>query len=57
MENFGFDLETREYNIQSLNASYIAFGVVGILMTMICIFMNTRRRNRVQTQIRRQYTV
>jgi hypothetical protein len=57
MDNFGLDLETREYNIQNLNASYISFGAVSIFMLMVCIFVCTRRRRVGHNRVRREYTV
>jgi hypothetical protein len=57
MDNLGFEFDKEKYNIQRVPVSYIYFGVFAILIMMISIFVNTRRRNMGQNRLRRYYMV
>jgi uncharacterized membrane protein YuzA (DUF378 family) len=48
-----------KYEIRKFSEIYVVFGLASIMMCMVCIFVNTRKRTRIdrQNNIRRQYTV
>jgi hypothetical protein len=53
------DLDMSNYDIRKLSEMYVVFGVVSVMMIMVCIVVNTRRRKRIniQNNMRRHYTV
>ncbi len=53
------NLDMTNYDIRKLSEVYVVFGALSIMMCMICIFVDARRRmrNNRQLYIRRQYTV
>jgi hypothetical protein len=53
------DLDMSNYDIRKLSEVYVVFGVVSIMMIMVCIVRNARRRKRIniQNNMRRHYTV
>jgi hypothetical protein len=53
------DLDMSNYEIRKLSEMYVVFGLASIMMCLVCIVVNTRRRKRIniQNNMRRHYTV